>query len=54
MIFDDADFKGATPVVNLRNPLQAKKPRWLLNPGQMSPEVQNKDTSDPTKIYVWW
>ena len=40
---------GVTPEVNLRNLLQtgdeARKqgnPPWLWNPGQMSPEVQNK------------
>ena len=32
---------------------QVRDRPWLLNPGQMSPEVQNTGISDPTKrIYV--
>ena len=47
---------GVTPEVNLRNPLctgeEARKqgnPPWLWNPGQTSPEVQNRGISGPTK-----
>ena len=34
---------GVAPEVNLRNP------PWLWNPGQISPEVQNRGISGPTK-----
>ena len=47
---------GVAPEVNLRNPLctdeEARKwgnPPWLWNPGQTSPEVQNRGISSPTK-----
>ena len=47
---------GVAPEVNLRNTLCAGKetryrgnPPWLWNPGQMSPEVQNRGISSPTK-----
>ena len=47
---------GVTPEVNLRNLLcegeEAHKwgnPPWLWNPGQTSPEVQNRGISGPTK-----
>ena len=44
---------GVTPNVNLRM-TQARKhakrdPRWLWNQGQMSPEVQHRGISGPTK-----
>ena len=49
-------WPGVTPEVNQRNPLQPGEkackwelPPWLQNPGQMSPEVQNRDISGPTK-----
>ena len=55
---------GVTPEVNLRNPLHTGdeafkrgNPPWLWNPGQtgqMSPEVQNRSISGPTrKTYVY-
>ena len=47
---------GVAPEVNLRNPLCAGEeackwgnPPWLWNPGQTSPEVQNRGISGPTK-----
>ena len=47
---------SVAPEVNLRNPLcageEARKwgnPPWLWNPGQTSPEVQNRGISGPTK-----
>ena len=47
---------GIAPEANLRNPLrvgdEARKQGnlpWLRNPEQMSPEVQNRDISSPTK-----
>ena len=47
---------GVAPEANLRNPLrvgdEARKQGnlpWLRNPGQMLPEVQNRDISSPTK-----
>ena len=47
---------GVTPEVNLRNSLCAGEeackrgnPPWLWNPGQTSPEVQNRGISGPTK-----
>ena len=44
---------GVTPEVTLRI-TQARKhtkrdPPWLWNPGQMSPEIQNRGISGPTK-----
>ena len=41
--------------VDMRNPLHTGKwrdPPWVWNPGQMSPEVQNRVSSDHTKIYL--
>ena len=47
---------GVVPEVNLRIPLHAGDktckqggPPWLWNQGQMSPEVQNRGISGPTK-----
>ena len=47
---------GVTPEVNLRTPLctgeeacKRGNPPWLWNPGQTSPEVQNRGISGPTK-----
>ena len=47
---------GVTPEVNLRNLLwtgeevhKRGNPPWLWNPGQTSPEVQNRGISGPTK-----
>ena len=50
---------GVVPEVNLRNLLHARDKShkqgnspWLWNPGQMSPEVQNRDISGSTKMTV--
>ena len=40
---------GVAPEVNLRNNVQVRNPPWLWNPGQASPEVQNRDISGTTK-----
>ena len=47
---------GVAPEVNLRNPLSTGDEAckwgsqlWLWNPGQTSPEVQNRDISGPIK-----
>ena len=37
------DWKGSAVM------LQARNPPWLWNPGEMSPEVQNRGISGPTK-----
>ena len=43
---------GITPEMNLRESTQERDPPWLRNPGQTSPEVQNRGISGPIKVLV--